>query len=34
MQAVQKNGQPFSMQIDLKEFASVYDGPPTDLRLS
>lgn len=32
MEAVQKNGRPFSMQIDLKEFASVYDGPPTDLK--
>jgi invasion protein IalB len=32
MRAVQMNGQAFAMRIDLKDFASVYDGPPTDLK--
>jgi invasion protein IalB len=29
--AIDKNGEPIKIQIDLKEFASVYEGPPADL---
>ncbi len=30
VQAIHMNGQPMSPQLDLKDFAKAYDGPPTD----
>jgi invasion protein IalB len=30
VQAIHMNNQPMSPQFDLKDFAQVYDGPPTD----
>ena len=30
VQAIHMNGQPMSPQLELKDFAKAYDGPPTD----
>jgi invasion protein IalB len=30
VQAIHMNGQPMSPQLDMKDFAKAYDGPPTD----
>jgi invasion protein IalB len=30
VQAIHMNGQPMSPQLDLRDFAKAYDGPPTD----
>jgi hypothetical protein len=30
VQAIHMNGQAMSPQLDLKDFAKAYDGPPTD----
>jgi hypothetical protein len=30
LQAIHMNGQPMSPQMELKDFAKAYDGPPTD----